>query len=107
MKSKSILVVLTEEEFGAVAGAVSTEFRRLGDMHPDNPAAKFVGSRLRSAWAKILGAWHPDVAEETIASSDWVTLFDPSFDPNNPQTGDAEVYDIEAYRRVEDVKPVS
>lgn len=107
MKSKSILIVLTEEEFGAVAGAVSTEFRRLGDMHPDNPAAKFVGSRLRSAWAKILGAWHPDVAEETIASSDWVTLYNPSFDLDNPPTEDAKVYDIDAYRRVVDAKPVS
>lgn len=104
MKSKSILVVLTEEEFGALAGAVSTEFRRLAT---NRPAADFIHQRLTAAWDKMLRAWHPDAVEEALASSDWVTLFDPSFDPNNPQTGDAEVYDIEAYRRVEDVKPVS
>ena len=97
MRSKSILLTLTEEEFGALAGAISTEFRRLGDMHPNNPAAEFVGSRLRSAWAKMLRGWHPDVAEETLASSDWVTLFDP----NEPKANDqvAEIYDMADHRK--------
>jgi len=104
MKSKSILIVLTEEEFGALAGAVSTEFRRLAT---NRPAADFIRQRLTAAWGKMLRAWHPDVAEEALASSDWVTLFDSSFDPNNPQIEDAEVYDIDAYRRAVDVKPVS
>jgi len=43
--------------------------------------------------------------EEALASSDWVTMFDPSFDPNNPQIEDAAVYDIDAYRRAVDVTP--
>ena len=102
MKSKSILIVLTEEEFGALAGAVSTEFRRL---KTNRPAAVFIRERLEAAWGKLLKAWHPDVVEEALANSDWVTMFDPSFDPNNPQTEDAAVYDIDAYRRAVDVTP--
>ena len=102
MKSKSILIVLTEEEFGALAGAVSTEFRRL---KTNRPAAVFIRERLEAAWGKLLKAWHPDVVEEALASSDWVTMFDPSFDPNNPQIEDAAVYDIDAYRRAVDVTP--
>ena len=109
MKSKSIMLVLTEEEFGALAGAVSTEFRRLEKASPrswtNRPAAEFIRVRLEAAWDKMLKAWHPDVSEEALAGSDWVPLFDPSFDPNNPQTEDAEVYDIGAYRQAGDVTP--
>ena len=102
MKSRSIMLGLTEEEFGALAGAISTEFRRL---ETNRPAAVFIRERLEAAWGKLLKAWHPDVVEEALANSDWVTMFDPSFDPNNPQTEDAEVYDMGAYRQTEDVTP--
>ena len=102
MKSKSIMLVLTEEEFGALAGAISTEFRRL---ETNRPAAVFIRERLEAAWGKLLKAWHPDVVEEALANSDWVTMFDPSFDPNNSQTEDAEVYDMGAYRQTGDLAP--
>ncbi|SVE39382.1 uncharacterized protein METZ01_LOCUS492236, partial [marine metagenome] len=94
------MLVLTEEEFGALAGAVSTEFRRLQDLTDAGRTAVplYIGERLRNAWGKLLKAWHPDVAEEALAGSDWVTLFDPSFTPPGAvapaetSEGDAEVY---------------
>ena len=107
MKSKSIMLTLTEEEFGALAGAISSEFRRLQDLNDAGRHAVpiYIGERLRGAWGKLLKAWHPGVAEEALAGSDWVTLFDPSFTPPGAAApaetaeGDAEGYDLDGYRK--------
>lgn len=81
--TKTITVELTPEEFGALAGAVSTEWqKRVENGH--SPASRYVGVRLQDAWMKMLRAWHPDVEDDHLAASDWVTMFQPS-----PITGDA------------------
>ena len=77
MKSKSIMLVLTEEEFGALAGAVSTEWQKRMDQ--DQPASRYISIRLQDAWMKMLRAWHgPELDDGMLASSDWVTLFQPN-----------------------------
>jgi hypothetical protein len=81
--TKTITVELTPEEFGALAGAVSTEWQKRVE-NGNSPASRYVGVRLQDAWLKMMRAWHPDVEDAHLAASDWVTMFQP-----NPITGDA------------------
>ena len=75
--SKTLTVELTAEEFGALAGAVSTEWQKRMDQ--GNPASRYISIRLQDAWMKMLRAWHgPEVGDGMLASSDWVTLFQPN-----------------------------
>ena len=75
--SKTLTVELTAEEFGALAGAVSTEWQKRMDQ--DEPASRYISIRLQDAWMKMLRAWHgPEVEDGMLASSDWVTLFQPN-----------------------------
>ena len=75
--SKTLTVELTAEEFGALAGAVSTEWQKRMDQ--DQPASRYISIRLQDAWMKMLRAWHgPELEDGMLASSDWVTLFQPN-----------------------------
>ncbi len=75
--SKTLTVELTAEEFGALAGAVSTEWQKRMDQ--DEPASRYISIRLQDAWMKMLRAWHgPELEDGMLASSDWVTLFQPN-----------------------------
>ena len=75
--SKTLTVELTAEEFGALAGAVSTEWQKRMDQ--DEPASRYISIRLQDAWMKMLRAWHgPELDDGMLASSDWVTLFQPN-----------------------------
>ena len=75
--SKTLTVELTAEEFGALAGAVSTEWQKRMDQ--DQPASRYISIRLQDAWMKMLRAWHgPELDDGMLASSDWVTLFQPN-----------------------------
>ena len=75
--SKTLTVELTAEEFGALAGAVSTEWQKRMDL--DEPASRYISIRLQDAWMKMLRAWHgPELDDGMLASSDWVTLFQPN-----------------------------
>ena len=77
VNSKTLTVELTSEEFGALAGAVSTEWQKRMDQ--SNAASRYISIRLQDAWMKMLRAWHgPEVGDGMLASSDWVTLFTPS-----------------------------
>jgi|GEM_PF-4206553 hypothetical protein len=84
IKTKTITLELTAEEFGALAGAVSTEWqKRMEDGN--RPASRYIGIRLQDAWMKMLRSWHgPEVEDGMLASSDWVTLFQPN--PATPET---------------------
>ena len=74
---KTLTVELTAEEFGALAGAVSTEWQKRMDQ--DQPASRYISIRLQDAWMKMLRAWHgPELEDGMLASSDWVTLFQPN-----------------------------
>ena len=76
-KTKTLTIEMTAEEFGALAGAVSTEWQKRMDQ--GNAASRYISIRLQDAWMKMLRAWHgPEVGDGMLASSDWVTLFTPS-----------------------------
>ena len=76
-KTKTFTVEMTAEEFGALAGAVSTEWQKRMDQ--DEPASRYISIRLQDAWMKMLRAWHgPELEDGMLASSDWVTLFQPN-----------------------------
>jgi len=76
-KTKTLTIEMTSEEFGALAGAVSTEWQKRMDQ--SNAASRYISIRLQDAWMKMLRAWHgPEVGDGMLASSDWVTLFTPS-----------------------------
>jgi hypothetical protein len=71
IKTKTLTVELTAEEFGALAGAVSTEWQKRMDQ--GNAASRYISIRLQDAWMKMLRAWHgPDVEDGMSASSDWM-----------------------------------
>jgi len=81
MEDREITITLTGLEFGALAGAVSTEASRLIDSKGKPSADYFLGV-LSSAWLKMLKAWHPDLETEMLKYTDEVTLFgDHPFDP--------------------------
>ena len=76
-KTKTLTIEMTAEEFGALAGAVSTEWQKRMDQ--DEPASRYISIRLQDAWMKMLRAWHgPELEDGMLASSDWVTLFQPN-----------------------------
>ena len=76
-KTKTLTIEMTAEEFGALAGAVSTEWQKRMDQ--GNAASRYISIRLQDAWMKMLRAWHgPEVGDGMLASSDWVTLFQPN-----------------------------
>ena len=76
-KTKTLTIEMTAEEFGALAGAVSTEWQKRMDQ--DEPASRYISIRLQDAWMKMLRAWHgPELDDGMLASSDWVTLFQPN-----------------------------
>ena len=76
-KTKTLTIEMTAEEFGALAGAVSTEWQKRMDQ--DQPASRYISIRLQDAWMKMLRAWHgPELEDGILASSDWVTLFQPN-----------------------------
>ncbi len=76
--SKTLTVELTDEEFGALAGAVSTEWQKRMD-EGNRPASRYISIRLQDAWMKVLRAWHgPELEDGMLASSDWVTQFQPN-----------------------------
>ncbi len=84
-KTKTLTIELTAEEFGALAGAVSTEWQKRME-EGNRPASRYISIRLQDAWMKMLRAWHgPELEDGKLASSDWVTLFQP-----NPATSDGE-----------------
>tara|TARA_B100000315_G_C14555789_1_gene578060 strand:- start:1741 stop:2037 length:297 start_codon:yes stop_codon:yes gene_type:complete len=84
-KTKTLTIELTAEEFGALAGAVSTEWQKRME-EGNRPASRYISIRLQDAWMKVLRAWHgPESEDGMLASSDWVTLFQP-----NPATSDGE-----------------
>jgi hypothetical protein len=77
IKTKTLTIEMTAEEFGALAGAVSTEWQKRMDQ--SNAASRYISIRLQDAWMKMLRAWHgPEVGDGMLASSDWVTLFTPN-----------------------------
>lgn len=83
MKEQEISVTLTGLEFGALAGAVSTEARRLLDSN-GKAAANYFLDVLNDAWLKMLKAWHPDIETEMLKYTDEVTLFgETPFDPES------------------------
>ncbi len=86
---KTLTVELTAEEFGALAGAVSTEWQKRTSVPTEcsqHSASRYISIRLQDAWMKMLRAWHgPELEDGMLASSDWVTLFQP-----NPATSDGE-----------------
>lgn len=78
---RELTITLTGFEFGALAGAVSTESARLIDAN-GKAAADYLLDVLSGAWLKMLKAWHPHLAEEMLKYTDEVTLFgDIPFDP--------------------------
>lgn len=86
MEDREITVTLTGLEFGALAGAVSTEAGRLIDS-TGKTAADYVLGVLSSGWVKMLKAWHPDLDTAILKYSDEVTLFgDRPFDPETGWT---------------------
>ena len=89
-KTKTLTIEMTAEEFGALAGAVSTEWQKRMDQ--GNAASRYISIRLQDAWMKMLRAWHgPELDDGMLASSDWVTLFQP-----NPATSEVrDQYDGE------------
>lgn len=85
-EDREITITLTGLEFGALAGAVSTEANRLIDSSEDGkPAATFVLNMLSSGWSKMLKAWHPGLKTDMLKYTDEVTLFSDA--PFNPEKG--------------------
>ena len=87
MEDREITVTLTGLEFGALAGAVSTEAGRLIDSK-GKAAADYVLGILSGAWLKMLKAWHPDLDTEMLKYTDEVTLFEGF--PFNPVDSDSD-----------------
>jgi hypothetical protein len=86
MEDREITVTLTGLEFGALAGAVSTEASRLIDSK-GKTAADYLLGVLSSAWLKMLKAWHPDLDTAILNYTDEITLFGGRpFDPEKGWT---------------------
>lgn len=78
---RELTITLTGFEFGALAGAVSTEAARLTEAK-GKAAADYLLDVLSGAWLKMLTAWHPNLEVGMIKYTDEVTLFgDHPFDP--------------------------